>query len=328
MIMRITAVLVLAGSIVFAEKKGPLSKITFVVKNDAGQPVANVVVEGCFPSFSDPAHDGFQGYTDTNGMFVAEGDAMISVYARFNNSGYYSTTIEPNRDPRVKHRWEKGWDHDRWDVVIPVLLKRIKKPIPMYAKVVENPYLDMRRRDNRWNLEDKASYDLSMGDFLPPHGKGEIPDYEFKWKMTAPAGNKQGGVDYETLCEILMTNVVDGICKGKADGNFGGMRGSSYISAYESPTDGYTNAVSFYRNVRDNKADSNDDKHYLYYFRIRTQTNEMGQVTNALYGKIYGQINGNFTYYLNPTPNDRNLEFDPKQNLFKNLKSTGQVTTP
>ena len=28
-----------------------------------------------------------------------------------------------------------------------------------------------------------------------------------------------------------------------------------------------------------------------------------------------------FKYYLNPTINDRNVEFDPKQNLMKNLKS-------
>lgn len=35
-----------------------------------------------------------------------------------------------------------------------------------------------------------------------------------------------------------------------------------------------------------------------------------------------------FTYYLNPTPNDRNVEFDPKRNLFTNLKSDERVTAP
>ena len=54
--------------------------------------------------------------------------------------------------------------------------------------------------------------------------------------------------------------------------------------------------------------EENDDKHYLYYIRIRTQTNELGQVTNALYGKIYGRINANFLSLVNPTPNDRNIE--------------------
>lgn len=35
-----------------------------------------------------------------------------------------------------------------------------------------------------------------------------------------------------------------------------------------------------------------------------------------------------FTYYLNPTPNDRNLEFDPKRNLLQGLKATERVESP
>lgn len=35
-----------------------------------------------------------------------------------------------------------------------------------------------------------------------------------------------------------------------------------------------------------------------------------------------------FTYYLNPTPNDRNIEFDPKRNLFTNLSSSEEVRDP
>ena len=35
-----------------------------------------------------------------------------------------------------------------------------------------------------------------------------------------------------------------------------------------------------------------------------------------------------FTYYLNPAPNDRNLEFDPKRNLFTNLSPREVVSAP
>ncbi len=35
-----------------------------------------------------------------------------------------------------------------------------------------------------------------------------------------------------------------------------------------------------------------------------------------------------FSYYLNPTPNDRNLEFDPEQNLFKKLTILEEVWDP
>jgi hypothetical protein len=156
-----------------------------------------------------------------------------------------------------------------------------------------------------------------------------VADMQFTRRMRIYSKDGDGlAVDYDSLCEIRMTNTVDGICLGKPDGTEDGQYGSLYISAYEAPVEGYTSAISLYRNVRGTKAESNDDKHFLYYFRIRTQTNEMGQVTNALYGKIYGQINGSFSYFLNPTPNDRNVEFDPKKNLFTTLGEFEQVHRP
>ncbi len=54
---------------------------------------------------------------------------------------------------------------------------------------------------------------------------------------------------------------------------------------------------------------------------------ERGNIVSAHYGKIYGDFM-QFSYYLNPTPNDRNVEFDPKQNLLKNLKSDEGVSAP
>ena len=64
-----------------------------------------------------------------------------------------------------------------------------------------------------------------------------------------------------------------------------------------------------------------------YFFRVRTLLDEHGNVKSALYGKIYGDFM-QFAYYLNPTPNDRNVEFDPKQNLLHGLKPTEEVTAP
>ena len=67
-----------------------------------------------------------------------------------------------------------------------------------------------------------------------------------------------------------------------------------------------------------------------YCFRIRTERDENGKVKSSLYGKIYGDpsffLEGSdrwkqkicgisYLYYLNPAPNDRNLEWDRKTNL-------------
>jgi hypothetical protein len=60
---------------------------------------------------------------------------------------------------------------------------------------------------------------------------------------------------------------------------------------------------------------------------VRTVLDEMGNIKSAHYGKIYGDFM-QFKYYLNPTPNDRNIEFDPKRNLLKNLKAMEQVREP
>ena len=72
-----------------------------------------------------------------------------------------------------------------------------------------------------------------------------------------------------------------------------------------------------------------------FAFRTRVKLDKNGDIKEANYGKIYGPINyGNgvrkiqFTYYFNPTPNDRNLEFNPKANLFKNLTSLEEVSAP
>jgi hypothetical protein len=60
-------------------------------------------------------------------------------------------------------------------------------------------------------------------------------------------------------------------------------------------------------------------------FRVRTKYDDKGNVVGSYYGKIYGDImmgwsyqgvsSISFLYYFNPTPNDRNLEWDMKNNL-------------
>lgn len=299
---------------------------TIVVRDDMGLPVNCVSLNGGFRDVSNAgSRDRFTGMTDTNGAFIAKGHALIGVGVRATAEGYYETITSVPLDIK------QGMQMDHWGVTVPVVLKRIRNPIPMYAKRVANHSFDPFERVGQYSLGRTSCYDLVRGAFLPPVGISKQADLQFTWKMTIDATNGVGrALEYDCLSEIRMTNVEDGICKGNPDGGRGESRdeGSAYFSAYQAPMQGYTNTISFYRNVHGEKAESNDEQHYLYYFRIRTQTNEMGQVTNALYGKIYGQINGNFTYYLNPTPNDRNMEFDPKRNLFTHLKPLELVNRP
>ena len=76
-----------------------------------------------------------------------------------------------------------------------------------------------------------------------------------------------------------------------------------------------------------------------YFLRVRTVLDQDGQIESALYGKIHGDFRFypgtiaptsgmGFDYYLNPTPNDRNVEFDPQKNLIKDLKPLEEVKEP
>jgi hypothetical protein len=74
-----------------------------------------------------------------------------------------------------------------------------------------------------------------------------------------------------------------------------------------------------------------------YFFRVRTKLDQKGRPISGLYGKIDGDIRLDainsqtciliLKYYLNPTPNDRNLE-SVKRNLFTDLTNEERVTDP
>ena len=316
---QILSMLVLSSLFVYAQRLIPAS-VRIEVKDDTGAPVTNAVVTGCFLDDSrSGASDRFCGSTDVDGTFSAQGMTMLGVYIRLTKEGYYQTKHSQDLKAIQRPDGKGPMRPPRWDVTVPVLLKRVRNPIPMRIAVNRNPYVSAYGEKGKYCLDRTSCYDLVKGSFLPPYGDGVVPDIVFEWRMSIFATNKVGrAIEYDTRCTILMTNVVDGVCKGRPDGDESGQSGSAFISDYKAPDGGYTNAVSFYRNVRGTKAESNDDRHHLYYFRIRTQTNEQGQVTHALYGKIHGQLNGNFTCYLNPTPEDRNVEHDQKRSVLIN----------
>lgn len=267
----------------------------------------------------------FQGYIDDKGQYTIEGDSTGEIFAFFEAKGYYGT--------RFQERVKEYPDIDRLEKDIPIVVKRIRNPIPMYARLVHNKSTAPIAESGpgfRYNLGATSQFDMVKGDFLPPYGNGERGDISFLWKMDVLKLGKDGlADDYDTFCNVRFTNSLDGICMGKADGAVaGGQLGSKFMSRYEAPLDGYTNRYLYFVRVRYDKRESNSPGPTVYYFRIRTEVDSKGQVTNALYGKVYGTIEGSFRYYLNPVPNDRNVEFDPKKNLFKNLRSSEQVVEP
>jgi hypothetical protein len=142
---------------------------------------------------------------------------------------------------------------------------------------------------------------------------------------------------YDKQLSIRFSNEGDGIQFVMAMG--GGLR----LPRLE-PTNGYASVLierewqEPYTNQPGRffvQTHSDYNKDANYFFRVRTKKDSNGNIVSALYGKIYGDFSRNighdkinFTYYLNPEPNSRNMEFDPKQNLFKNLKPLERITAP
>jgi len=191
------------------------------------------------------------------------------------------------------------------------MLKKTVNPTRMYAKAV-NLGLPAFDKD--------LGFDLMVGDWIAPQGKGVNTDIIFSGHR-----ERRSELDFDYRLVVSFPNQGDGIQEFVVPAV---EECSDLRSAHEAPREGYQPQwiQTSTRRPGQPVITNRDDKRN-YYFRVRTVLDEKGNVKSALYGKIYGDFL-QFTYYLNPTPNDRNVEFDPKRNLTPNLQSFERVNAP
>ncbi len=297
-----------AGKYGTAAMHGGKAKMSFHVIDDEGRPVDSAMIRVAF--FFDPKkQDLIFGETDTNGFCSVEGLTYTDVSYQIEKDGYYRTDghyvfgmVDP---PVIKNHWQP------WNPTNSVILKPIKNPVPMYAKEVEAviPVLDRH-----------IGFDLEKSDWVSPYGGGARSDFLISFSKDRRAKN-----DYDLNITLGFLNQEDGIQEIYVEN----PQASELRMPYEAPLVGYqTNWISHAGQRPESgyfgTLVSDETKNYLY--RIRTVSDENGGVKEAYYGKIHGAIHLRsafrddpkiiFTYYLNPTPNDRNVEFDSDQNLF------------
>lgn len=281
-------------------------KVTLKVMDDNGQPVSGAKAIVGYYSNSKPAS--IDGLTDTNGIFTARHRARSGILGFSAEKVGYYTTREPS------YELEFAYDPVRWNPTITLVLKKIIQPIPMFAKHL-NTHVP--------SLDKPVGYDLMAGDWIAPYGNGIQADIFFTAHLDKP---EKAESDYKLT--VSFPNQGDGIQEFWDSHTNLPNRGSQLRSSQEAPADGYQ-PCWFQTDIR--KAGqpivTSRDINRNYYFRVRTSLDEQGNVKSALYGKIYGDFM-QFSYYLNPTPNSRNVEFDPKRNLMKNLKPLEGVDAP
>jgi hypothetical protein len=183
------------------------------------------------------------------------------------------------------------------------------------------------------------------GDWVAPYGKGQISDFTFqveimsaRWITNWYGKSPRPYPLQDNTMKINFSNDGDGFQSAVASGHYLRLPRQAPLEGYE-PTlikTQYDEIIGVERQNTKVQHHTNLDKGQNYFFRVRTKKDAQGNIVSALYGKIYGDFNNgsgiggkvSFTYYLNPEQNSRNMEFDPKRNLSKNLKFMEGVNAP
>lgn len=245
-------------------------------------------------------------------------------------AGYYAGN---GRSFRYKSKNFFGiWQPD--NLVATVLLQRVENPIPLYVR-------NVRTRNKKGELggfdgtNAVLRFDFVESDWLPPDGNGKHADMIirtcFRVQETISTSMFKNLTFYDYTNTIEFPEYGNGIYEESfAEWNGG-------IKFRVAPETGYVSSkmlkYGFGKEFMDSarlypfgKDYTESDKNRCYCFRIRSKFNDKGELTEAYYGKIYGDFNFEgwektgfreieFLYYLNPTSLARNLEWDMKNNL-------------
>ncbi len=309
----------------FSQARDATAKITFHLVTDEAKPLANFpyqVGSYVFHVISSKNFDNTiqaEGLTDTNGnvtLSLPSATGEISNGTKYGTPGFYPTDSVYKCTNTIGNKWQP------WNPTIEVVVKPIINPIPMYARNVGSlpDILKIPAKDI------PIGFDLMIGDFVAPYGKGIFPDFFFTLTEKVPFVSYRKPFDYSL--KLTFNNKEDGILSVTPPPL---NQGSALRLPRFAPESGYQSPLILEeRHYLDENGQMMAQQHpenlnKSFFFRVRTVLDQSGIIKSALYGKISGPIQFRsdggieFTYYLNPTPNDRNMEFDPKRNLFTHL---------
>jgi len=302
----------------------PQAKVTVRVIGEDEQPIPGVTASFVFGGQYDYNHTlvRVKGETDVSGLFTAQG----YTYGRFGHdlskNGYYvgSAPIPIFRDAKDGH-WQP------WGATNTAILRKIEKPVPMYAKRV--------RGANVPDVGKPYGYDLEVGDWVAPYGRGKTSDFI----ITLTNRQYMSRSVFDVEATITFSNPLDGIQETHLPKEYAT---SEFKWPRQAPEMDYQSSFAAHAHESDVGQKSiltfnPDGTGQAYFFRVRT-VEQNGKIDSAFYGKIDSGIALEprgakvckvfFTYYLNPKSLDRNMEFDLKRNLFTNLPYEEQPRLP
>ena len=209
------------------------------------------------------------------------------------------------------------------------MIKKVGEPIPMIVRRATGGSRS-RMKPTSKQVGQELSWDLVIGDWMAPLGAGKVADLNVKFESSyLDEQNRTSKVS------IRFANVADGcipLTELKGEDSLLKFPREASEKGYDTKELLYSleyeeieNALGYRENIYTQLP---NPLPMGYLLRLRTRYDVAGRIRSAIYGKITKpfeledsvfqgdrRLFLNFDYYLNPTPNDRNLEYDQKTNL-------------
>lgn len=288
------------------------------VVDEAGQPVPEAIVMLFFQDTRSDRDRQLELKANEQGRIEAKGwskgESLDAILVISKTPGYHPS------------RQKQSADLDIRDFRFRLPIRKKENPIPMHVKRLEIELPEQRV---------EIGFDFEKADWVQPYGKGEVVDCTFiGTKIFEDRDNNTTSVIMAFPGESSGL-LLDPAAKVES------LQCSDFKSTRIAPEEGYEATREFVAKESTEGGYEGTTPNANYIFRSRTVLDEAGKIKSCHYGKLIkavdvsfgsGIAEGNpsvgFTYYFNPTPNDRNLEFDPQQNLFRNLGPGEKVWDP
>ena len=318
------------------------TEIKIQVSDDEKNPVKGAdVLIGYAHLFDGKQDKSYIGKTDAIGSFQANDKVIGSVLIRASKENFYPIFVDD-----VVIRMDVDSKKIK-SINLPLIMRRVKSPISLYAKKVNLP---IPQQDQPFG------FDFEVGDWVKPLGRGIITDLIFSYKKEFTGyrfnedrleemrefSKKASAVNHDIWTEetfkysagkwigvmtLNFSNAKEGIALVDKD--------YCIYSGLRMPHLAYENGYDATWKREENTYSPRTTKEGIGYFlRTRVKMDDKGEIISANFAKLTSDIQFDprgrveFTYVFNPTPNDRNLEFDPHANRFKNPTDDERVMSP
>jgi hypothetical protein len=334
-------------------------RFDFTISEDDKSVVDDAAITFAFGRIPESDEVVHHGKSDALGKFMVEDNVIFGLMYTIRKNSYYPIY---EREPLKSITLEQYQNLKQLN--IDVTMRQIKKPIALYGRKIvraipeqnkpigydlmaadwvkphgKGENSDMLFTFDRKRLGIKNHRKLEELIILVKNGhannaaskdsyfEGLKEFYEKDLTYTYEDGAYHSAGHWQGSITVKFPNAKEGIIHVKDQF----LAYSELTMPHLAPEEGYQ---SQWQREEDNAALSKTILDSGHFLRTRVKLDDKGNIISANYAKLVtdfdfdprGRIT--FSYLFNPTANDRNLEFDPKKNLFKNLEIGEEIQKP